>query len=91
MGIRLTDGQCAIGALPSVQPAGQPPMNPADLPPLSEALPATISEAGYVVGLGRDGEAVVITASDSEGERHIVRGATAYVALCELAQQLWFD
>jgi hypothetical protein len=66
-------------------------MNPADLPPLTKALLATIADAGYVVGLGRDGEAVVVTATDQAGERHIVRGDTAYAALCELAVQLGFD
>ncbi|MHC4064418.1 MAG: hypothetical protein ACYSUQ_05790 [Planctomycetota bacterium] len=58
---------------------------------VARPLLATIADAGFVVGLGRDGEAVVVTATDSAGERHIVRGATAYVALCELAVQLGFD
>ncbi|MHC4066871.1 MAG: DUF6448 family protein [Planctomycetota bacterium] len=44
-------------------------MNPADLPPLSKAVLATIADAGFVVGLGRDGEVVVVTATDQALEQ----------------------
>jgi hypothetical protein len=59
--------------------------------PLTKPVLATIADAACVVGLGRDGEAVVVTATDEAGERHIVRGSAAYFALCELVQQLGFD
>ena len=62
-------------------------MNPLDLDPPTHALLAVLADAGYVVGVGRDGDAAVVTATDPSGESWTVRGPDAYAALCELAGQ----
>ena len=52
---------------------------------------AVLADAGFVVGVGRYGGAVVVTAADPSGESWTVRGPDAYIALCELAGQVGFD
>ncbi len=63
----------------------------ADLDPPTRAVLAVLAHAGYVVGVGRDGGAAVVTASDPSGESWTVRGPDVYVALCELAEQAGSD
>ena len=50
-----------------------------------------LADGGYVVGVGRDGDAAVVTATDPSGERWTVRGPDVYAALCELAEQVGFE
>ncbi len=66
-------------------------MNPPDLDPPTRAVLAVLADAGYVVGVGHDGDAAVVTATDPSGESWTVRGPDAYAALCELAGQVGFE
>ncbi len=66
-------------------------MNPPDLDPPTRAVLAVLADAGYVVGVGRDGGAAVVTATDLSGESWTVRGPDVYAALCELAEQVGID
>ena len=66
-------------------------MNPLDLDPPTHALLAVLADAGYVVGVGRDGDAAVVTATAQSRECWRVRGPDVYTALCELAEQVGFE
>jgi hypothetical protein len=39
---------------------------------------ATIADTGYIVGLGRAGDRYVVTATERNGERFVVRASTVY-------------
>ena len=43
-------------------------MNPPDLDPPTRAILAVLADAGYFVGVGRDGDAAVVKATDPSGE-----------------------
>ena len=79
--------------MPRVRPTVHPTvtMNPLDLDPPTRAVLAVLADGGYVVGVGRDGDAAVVTATDPAGERWTVRGPDVYAALCELAGQVGFE
>ena len=66
-------------------------MNPPELDPPTRAVLAVLADAGFVVGVGRDGDAMVATATDQSGESWTVRGPDVYAALCELTQQVGFE
>ena len=66
-------------------------MNPPDLDPPTRAVLAVLADAGFVVGVGRDGDTAVVTPSDPSGESWTVRGPDVYAALCELAEQVGFE
>ena len=52
---------------------------------------AVLADGGYVVAVGQDGDAAVVTATDPSGKPWMVRGPDVYAALCELAGQVGFE
>ena len=65
---------------------------PPDLgPPTPRAVLAVLADGGFVVGVGLDGDATVVTATDQSGECWTVRGPDVYAALGELAEQVGID